>query len=182
MNPSVLSFGFGGVLILVGLLGGGFEVKELKIPKVGAGARILSSFVGLVFVCFGLAGSSNMPGAPPQAAASAASSADQPAEFTLTDELGYGQVSEQVMVLLDGKSIGNLTVDAAYPHASMKVVTAPGPHSYTAESTAIFLYGNSTVRYIGAGQGTINVQNGKVYSLRGSITGNTWFVSIEQED
>jgi len=148
---------------------------------------MVSTVVGLFFVLVAF-WINDVPGPSDRTSAFAGNGqtsapVDQPVEFTLTDELGSGEVSEQVVVLLNGKNIGNLTVDAAYPQTSMKVAEpAPGPYSYTVESTAIFLDGSNTVSYTGAGQGMINVQNGKVYSLRGSITGDTWFVSIEEED
>lgn len=45
MTPELLLFIFGALLILIGILGGGFDVKELKIPKVGAGVRICAILV-----------------------------------------------------------------------------------------------------------------------------------------
>lgn len=100
----------------------------------------------------------------------------------MTDQLGQGQLSEQVTVLIDGKNVGNLTVNEQYPTSSL-TVTVPhsGQHSYTAEAAAVFDIQGNPVEYTGAGQGMINVQRGQVYSLRGSISGNTWLVSIEEE-
>ena len=159
---------FGGILLFVGVLGGGFELKELKVPKVGVGVRVLSTIVGLVFVCLGFS-TSTQPIAN-----------DKPVEFTLTDQLGDGELSEQVTVLVDGKDVGNLTVNQEYPNSRLLVSVAnPGQHSYTAEAAAVFNEQGTPVQYAGAGQGMINVQNGRNYSLRGSITGNTWVVSVE---
>jgi hypothetical protein len=50
MTLQSLSFIFGGLLLLVGILGGGFEVKEIKIPTVPLGGRIVAAMVGLVFI------------------------------------------------------------------------------------------------------------------------------------
>lgn len=52
MTLQTISFIFGALLILVGILGGGFEVKELKIPKVHIGSRLISSFAGVLFISF----------------------------------------------------------------------------------------------------------------------------------
>jgi hypothetical protein len=50
MTLQTLSFIFGGLLLLVGILGGGFEVKEIKIPTVPFGGRVVAAIVGLVFI------------------------------------------------------------------------------------------------------------------------------------
>jgi len=42
----ILAFGFGLILLLVAILGGGFELQQLKVPKVGAAARIASAITG----------------------------------------------------------------------------------------------------------------------------------------
>jgi hypothetical protein len=45
-----MSFILGGILIAAALFGGGLEIKELKLPQIGAIARFLSSAVGVAFV------------------------------------------------------------------------------------------------------------------------------------
>jgi hypothetical protein len=50
MSIDVLAFILGGLLVAVGLLGGGIEIRELKIPPVGRIPRALSFFAGLGFV------------------------------------------------------------------------------------------------------------------------------------
>lgn len=85
-------------------------------------------------------------------------------------------------VLVDGKDIGNLTVNEEYPNSKLLVAVArPGRHSYTAEASAVFNDQGAQVEYRGAGQGIIDVHRGKNYNLRGSVTGNTWLVSLEEE-
>jgi hypothetical protein len=100
----------------------------------------------------------------------------------LSDQLGDGEICEQVTILVDGKDLGNLSVNEQYPNARLRVaVPEPGQHSYTAEATAVFNVQGTPLQYDGAGQGMINVQPGKNYSLRGSMTGDTWLVSIEED-
>jgi hypothetical protein len=55
-----MSFLFGALLIMVSVLGGGLDIKELKIPTVGTTSRILSAIVGVVFVIVGLSPSYNL--------------------------------------------------------------------------------------------------------------------------
>jgi hypothetical protein len=54
MTLQTMSFIFGALLLAVGILGGGFEVKEIKISSTSTGVRILSGVVGLVFMAVGL--------------------------------------------------------------------------------------------------------------------------------
>ncbi|HWK89812.1 MAG TPA: hypothetical protein VNP72_07445 [Longimicrobium sp.] len=54
MSLPVVSFLFGILLIATAVLGGGFEIREIKIPKVGAVARTAALLIGAVFVGIGL--------------------------------------------------------------------------------------------------------------------------------
>lgn len=180
MTIQIAAFAFGGILLFVGVLGGGFEVKELKVPRVGPGVRVLSAVVGLFFICLGFGATTS--GADPEKRPNP-EAREQSVDFSLTDQLGDGELSEQVTVLVDGRNVGNLTVSDEYPSSQLRVtVPKAGPHSYTAEATAIFNVQGYRVQYTGAGQGMINVQQGKTYSLRGSMTGNEWLVSLEEEE
>lgn len=63
-NPvtiEVISFIIGGILIGTAIVGGGFEVKEIKMPQVGAGVRIASLVVGSGFLllAMGIWGANN---------------------------------------------------------------------------------------------------------------------------
>jgi hypothetical protein len=48
------AFLFGALLFLIAILGGGFEVKEIKIPRVSLLGRFISTAVGGAFICLGL--------------------------------------------------------------------------------------------------------------------------------
>ena len=54
MTPQSMSFIFGAILLAVAILGGGFEVKEIKVSKVSVGVRIIAGIVGLFFIGLGL--------------------------------------------------------------------------------------------------------------------------------
>jgi hypothetical protein len=54
MSIQTVSFVFGCFLVMVAILGGGFEVKELKVPKVGRSSRLTSCLFGGLFVCLGI--------------------------------------------------------------------------------------------------------------------------------
>jgi uncharacterized membrane protein len=57
LTPEILSFLFGALLVLIGLVGGGFEIIQLKIPKVGLVVRICATIVGLFFLFLGFSNS-----------------------------------------------------------------------------------------------------------------------------
>lgn len=177
MTPELLLFIFGALLILIGILGGGFDVKELKIPKVGAGVRICAILGGLFFIALGIGiqasgstpGSSNSSGSP------------SPVNFMIYDDLGEGQVSEQVNVLIDGRFVGDLEVNQRNRRCRLPVfVPQEGLHSYHLESSAIFRFDGANREFTGVGQGTIDVRPGKVFSARGGVSGDTWLVSLEE--
>ncbi len=50
MSIDTMSFILGALLVAVALLGGGIEVRELKIPSVGRSSRLLSFIGGIVFI------------------------------------------------------------------------------------------------------------------------------------
>lgn len=60
MTLQAMSFLFGALLLAVGILGGGFEVKEIKISNVSTSGRILAGLVGVVFVVLGFWQSSSL--------------------------------------------------------------------------------------------------------------------------
>ena len=49
-----LSFIAGILLLFVALIGGGFKIKEIEVPKVGSIFRILSAIVGIVLLILGI--------------------------------------------------------------------------------------------------------------------------------
>ena len=54
MKIEIMSFILGAILLAVGLLGGGIQIKEIKIPQVSRFSRILSGCSGIVFILLGL--------------------------------------------------------------------------------------------------------------------------------
>jgi hypothetical protein len=54
MSIDVISFILGGLLVAVAILGGGIEVREIKIPAVGRTARVLSFLGGLAFIALAI--------------------------------------------------------------------------------------------------------------------------------
>jgi hypothetical protein len=53
MTLQSMSFIFGAILLAVAILGGGFEIKEIKVSNVSIGVRALAGIVGLFFIALG---------------------------------------------------------------------------------------------------------------------------------
>lgn len=53
MTLATMSFILGAILLLAGIVGGGIEVKELKIPTISGTTRIGATVAGLGFVILG---------------------------------------------------------------------------------------------------------------------------------
>jgi hypothetical protein len=64
ISIQVVTFLIGLALIVIGIFGGGIEVKEIRIPTLPALSRALSSAVGLVLVILCLAFPQIFPSAP----------------------------------------------------------------------------------------------------------------------
>jgi len=47
MTLQTMSFIFGAILLAVAILGGGFEIKEIKVSKVTTTGRVSAGIVGL---------------------------------------------------------------------------------------------------------------------------------------
>jgi len=53
MTLQSMSFIFGAILLAVAILGGGFEIKEIKVSNVTTGVRLVAGIVGLIFIALG---------------------------------------------------------------------------------------------------------------------------------
>jgi hypothetical protein len=61
MTLQAMSFIFGAILLAVAILGGGFEIKEIKVSNVTMGVRIAAGIVGLLFIGLGFWQPSALP-------------------------------------------------------------------------------------------------------------------------
>lgn len=171
MTTGVLTLALGALLILVAILGGGFEVKELKVPKVGRLARIISAFTGLFFIFVGLGIDT------PQSAAKKED--PKPVEFTVYDQLGDSQITEQVTLLIDGKMKGQLTVDLKNPKTMLTIMLPEkGRYSYTIEASTTIQVQGTYYERSGAGQGMIDASSGKEFEVAGDPGTDPFVVSL----
>jgi hypothetical protein len=169
MTPEIISFVFGVLLILIGILGGGFEVRKVKIAKVGRGTRLLAVVSGLSFITLGIAIQSR--DTTPEKVSS------PPVNFTISDVLGDEQVSERMTVVIDGRNVGDLTVNEQYPRSTITVtVPQEGKYNYVLDTSAVFKGDNAELH--GVGQGTIDVKPEKAFTARSCVNGNTWIATL----
>lgn len=103
-------------------------------------------------------------------------------DFTIVDQLGPNQISEQVAVVIDGRSVGTLTVDTYHPTATLSVtVPDSGRYSYSASAEAVFNIQGKPMQFFGTGQGMVSASSGTNFELQGSFSGNTWYVTLVEQ-
>jgi hypothetical protein len=182
MTIELLAFIFGIVLLFIAIVGGGFELRELKVPRVGTVARIVSAVAGVIFLALGFSGSTppEPPDPqPPQAQETPAPSPD-PVHFTVGDELAELQITEQVTVHIDGRKVGTLTVDTVHPNSEV-AVTLPeaGRYDYVLRSTTIFDHDGEPVELPGYGSGQIDVKDGSSFSVVAEVGEQELLLALE---
>jgi hypothetical protein len=176
MSIELLAFFFGLLLLFVAIVGGGFEIRELKVPRVGRVARLVSAIAGVLFLMLGFSGSTatDIPGAsraeanepPTQTTATATAPTPSAIDFTVKDELGDLQITEQISVHIDGRMVGTLTVDAVHPTSTVTVtVPKPGRYDYTLDSRTTFDLESGPTEIPGHGSGQIDVKAGTSFSV-----------------
>ncbi len=78
MSVDLAVFIFGAFLLSIGILGGGFELKEISVPKVGPIARGLAAVAGVVFIAMGISFARPQVAQAPTVASAPAEPAQRP--------------------------------------------------------------------------------------------------------
>lgn len=94
-----------------------------------------------------------------------------PVRFKVGNRLGheFGQVSEKVTLLINGRLVADLNVNMQYPTSVIEVnLPSKGTYSYTANGRAVFRDGRE---YSCAGQGFIDVSQGKFFAFAANMGG-----------
>ena len=128
-------------------------------------AGILGTVIGGVLLLWLTPG----PHTPDIIAAGPAPAPVSAIDFLITDELGNGQVTERVVVVIDGRSVGTLTVDTVHRTASLTVtVPRAGLYEYELSSTMVLEdeYG-TTYERVGYAAGQLQVTGGRSYAVVG---------------
>jgi hypothetical protein len=183
MSADALLFAVGGLLLVTGLLGGGFELRELKIPKVGRIARVCATGAGGLCILLGLGLSTAVTETPieradattgPVASPTPGETPDEPVHFVIRDELGDAQVSEQVSVVLDGRRVGDLTVNSEYPQSQLELTVDGGDRlDYTISASSLeYDAAGDAVYRDGSGQGSFVPEAGASYHIEYGESGD----------
>jgi hypothetical protein len=170
VTPALLLFAVGGLLLVTGVLGGGFELREVKIPQVGRLARVLATGAGIFCILIGL------------------SMAVEPAvagrpRFQVRDQLADYQVYEVASIVIDGRALPDLTVtESARQMVVDGTVDAPGRHDYTITISTIETddAGNQS-QVESSGQGTIQIADGSSFALNATGYGPDRNVMLVEE-
>src|SRR5437879_677898 len=149
-------------------------------PKVGRLVRlagcvgaIASALTGVV-ILFQTMGSTPQPNPTPRPnppSAQPVTVTQSPTiSFTVADELGpledYGLVSEHVAVIIDGTTVGTMTVDVVNKTAEMVVTQQPeSMYSYQLASVDTFDVNGRPVECEGQGSGSIVAKNGDRFGI-----------------
>ena len=119
MNEVTVGLLVGALFILIGLVGGGFTVREIQIPVVPNWTRVASLFVGILFIGLPLI-YSNFAGGPDN------SIVNPP--FTTTPPLASATVSTPPTANAAAGAISTLTATSVLPTVPPSPVIA-GPTS-----------------------------------------------------
>jgi hypothetical protein len=164
MNAQVALLLFAGVLLLIAILGGGFEIRELKVPKVEKIPRVLAGLGGVLFLILGLS-VGGVPETRRDPPLNQPTRVRPPIQFLIFDQLEPRQIalgqSEQALIRIDGNPIGTLTVNEHFPKAELNVnVSNQGQHSFAIEATGVFSVNNKLTDVNCYGTGMIDVTAG----------------------
>jgi hypothetical protein len=181
MTTQIALLLFGAFLLLIAIIGGGFEMRELKIPKVGNVPRILAGVGGVLFVMFAIGvGAAAQPNSTkenspiPATAEQPRDPSPTPVKFVVADTLDSDQnvrgLSDDTIIKIDGSPVGTLSVSERIPKGELVVTVAKaGQHSFAIDSTVVFVYNNRRLSVNCFGTGMIDVNAGSHYIVNGHL-------------
>lgn len=135
MEFVVAVFGFGSLLLLLGIVGGDLTYRGVTVPRLGRLPRFTLTAIGSGFlVVSGLLWMrATSPSPRPDAATSPASTGAAGATITVTRELASFHLSEQLELVVGQHRAGRIDVDARQPQAALDVnLGEGGTHQYDA--------------------------------------------------
>lgn len=165
----------GGLLLAAGLLGGGFEMISIKIPKVGGALpRILAGVAGAVCIVLGIGVGSSAspspspdPSSPPVTSPATASQVtflikDEVGDCQTSDQAPLPQTAEKVAVTIGDAYVGSLFVNReTHPSDEIKVtVPRADVYRYSLTATGDFYYDGNVYEMQGGGQGNLRIAGG----------------------
>jgi hypothetical protein len=147
------------LLLLTGLLGGGFGIREFKLPKATAGVRITAILAGLILW--------RVSGSAFQQPSGSVFQQPRRANFSLTNNLTQGALRERIFLTIEGEEVGSIASSSDNPN-SVKEFTVPetGTHRYSVEVFGFYDNNGQEASFYGQGSGIIDVESGDVFEVQ----------------
>ena len=153
------------LLFLTGFLGGGFGIREFKLPKASAGTRLVAILTSLLLGVSGFV-------------------FQQPskAKFSLTNNLTRGALRERVVVTIEGQEVGSLTSTSSIPKSKREfTVPKAGVYTYSVELFGFYNNNGQETPFYGKGAGTINVESEDTFELQGDLRNNQLTLTLVEK-
>jgi hypothetical protein len=154
------------LLLLTAILGGGFGIREFKLPKAKAGVKITAFLTSLVLGISGLA----------------AFQQSRKSNFSLTNNLTEGALRERIVLTIEGEEVGSVTSNTSVP-SSIEEFTVPeaGTYSYSLELFGFYDNNGQEAPFHGQGSGVINVESGDIFEVQGEFVNNQLTLTLVEK-
>jgi len=144
------------LLLLTGLLGGGFGIREFKLPKATTGVRISAILAGLILWLSGVIFQQS-----------------RRADFSLTNSLTRGATREEIVLTLEGEKVGSIVSSSGNPSSVGKfTVPKAGIYRYSIELSGFYNNNGQEAPFYGQGNGTIDVETGDIFEIQADSSNN----------
>ncbi len=170
MTPELMLIGGGVILLILAALGGGIEVKELKVPQINPISRFFCAISGVCLVFFGMyvTNPNTSPIKPHPLPLRKLTIKVNNVYFTISDALNEKFNAEQIEVFIDGNSVGILKLDKLLPFSILKIpVPSEGKYQYRLAGRIIKETSSGSKEYTISGKGYIQVVNGIMFIMQG---------------
>jgi hypothetical protein len=162
------------VLIVVAIIGGGFEITQIRIPKVGFIARIMAAIFGSILLLVSMGNPEFFSGMNGNSSRDRSPANTQPMQqstqenqyrsvITIYNYLNDPQIYENVSVTMSGSQVGNLLVDRNRRMASIVVRLEGRVHYYSLGGTSTIQTRAGASTRIVIGSGTMDFSVGQEY-------------------
>jgi hypothetical protein len=156
---------FGLILIASAIVGGGLEIREIRVPKMSLIPRLLAGVVG--GGCLVAALYSNFQPSETSGAGASSRNSDQnevanegEAPAIITDRLGRRQNYARLAVDIDGRRVGELVMTPQSRSGRLEIEPTPRVARYLLEGEESTQFGSETIQRRLAGEGTIEITPG----------------------
>lgn len=197
LNQQTMMFLLAAFLLLIGILGGGFEIKEFKVPAIGTAPRVIAVIVGLglMLMFFGelaqneaskqaqverpLEGSQRQETLKPVEAAKAVE-APKGIRVEVMDHLGPEEIWERITLDLEGQPEQQLNVSENRMDAVVEF-TLPhaGKLSYSMTQDSRRQSGTQQSYVHGDGAGTIDVFEGRRFAVYENVQNGKYIETLQ---